>query len=36
MDIHCEAYPIMDTHHRIIDIHNWTACAVEITRMYLS
>ena len=34
--IHCEAYPIMDTHHWIIDIHNWTSCAVEITGMYLA
>ena len=36
MDIHCEAYPIMDTHNWIIDIHNWTSCAVEITHMYSS
>ena len=36
MDIHCEAYPIMNTHHWITDIHNWTSRAVEITRMYLS
>ena len=29
MDIHHEAYPIMNTHNWIIDIHNWISCAVR-------